>query len=56
MAVKLSKSAKDRIKRMHKQDQKMISKYAMVLADNDIISHGRWQAVIRAINSSYKQG
>ena len=49
--VKLSKSAKDRIKRMHKKDRAVLCKGAMHLADNDVISDARYVSLIRYVNS-----
>lgn len=54
MSVKLSKSAKARLKRMSASERKAVFKAATLLADETIITHGRWQAVARMINSCTK--
>jgi len=48
--VKLSKAAKARLKRKNIGEAKTISKAARLLADEEVISHGRWMAVERALN------
>jgi hypothetical protein len=47
--VKLSKFSKARISRMSGADKKRLGSAANFLADEGIISHGRWQAVMRAL-------
>lgn len=49
--VKLSKASKARLKRKNKAEQGQIAKAARLLADESIISHGRWMAVERALYS-----
>jgi len=53
MAVKLSKAAKARVKRMSSSDRKALLKAALMLADNDIISSGRYSALDRLNKSCY---
>jgi len=53
MAVKLSKNAKARIKRMSASERKALQKAACLLADNDVISSGRYSAVMRLNKSCY---
>jgi len=49
--MKLSKSAKARIKRMSASEKKAIHKAATLLADNDCISHARWAAISRTLTA-----
>jgi len=50
--VKLSKAAKARIKRMTQTERKMLMKAAMTLADAEVISMGRCEAVVRTCQRS----
>jgi len=49
--VRLSKTAKARLKRKNSPECKKIRAAARLLADEGIISHGRWAAVDRACKS-----
>jgi len=49
--VKLSKSAKARLKRKNGAEAKKIMAASRLLADEGIISHGRWLAVDRTLLS-----
>jgi len=51
MAVKLSKDAKARIKRLTSAERKTLLKAACLLADNDVISAGRYSALMRLSKS-----
>lgn len=46
--MKLSKSAKARINRMNSKEQKEVLRMAVVLANNEIITNERFEAVRRA--------
>jgi len=46
--VRLSKESKGRLKRKNIAECKKIASAARLLADEGIISHGRWMAVERA--------
>ena len=50
--MKLSKMAKNRLKRKNQAEAKQIEKAARLLADEGIISHGRWMATLRALPGS----
>ena len=52
--MKLSRSAKARIKRMSVAERKAVFKAAVLLSDCEVITHERWAAVSRAINSCSK--
>jgi len=52
MAVKLSKSAKARIKRMTAKERKELFTAVTLLANAEIVSRGRWVAVLRAVNAA----
>jgi len=47
--MKLSKNAKARIKRMSQAEVKTIMKAAKLLADNDIISSGKCDCIMRTL-------
>ena len=47
--VKVSKSARSRLKRMSSTERKQIHKAAVLLADNDCIKSKRYDAIIRVI-------
>jgi len=49
--VKLSKMAKQRIKRMSASERKQLVKAAVMLADNEIITHDRYMAMMRVCKS-----
>jgi hypothetical protein len=51
--MKLSKSAKARIKRMSASEKKKLRASARFLADEDCISNARYLAIMRACNSGY---
>ena len=46
--MKLSRNAKNRIKRMTNKEQKEVLKAANLLANTEVISNGRFEAVRRA--------
>jgi len=50
--VKVSKAAKARIKRMSAAEKNAIQKAAKLLADAELISHGRVNAIFRTVRSS----
>jgi len=52
MAVKLSKNAKARIKRMTAKERKELFTAVTLLANAEVISRGRWVAVLRAVNTA----
>lgn len=49
--MKLSKEAKSRIKRMSAADRKALAKAALLLADCEIITRGRYDAIARTLKS-----
>lgn len=49
--VKVSKSARARLKRMSSAERKMVHKAAVLLADNDCITSQRFVAIQRIIKS-----
>ena len=51
IVVKLSKAAKARLKRLTRAKQKSILAAASELADCEVISEGKYQAIKRALRS-----
>jgi len=51
MATKLSKSSKQRLTRMTKKEQQAVFKAAVLLADCEVITAGRFRAVSRTLLS-----
>ncbi len=49
--MKLSKASKARIKRMTATERKALLKASILLADNDIITNGRYMAIHRMCKS-----
>ena len=49
--MKLSKAAKNRIKRMSASEKKALLKAAVLLADTEIITDGRYRAIHRMCKS-----
>lgn len=52
--VKLSGASKKRLKRMTAAERKAVQKAAILLADCEAITSGRFEAIIRALKSCYK--
>jgi len=51
--MKLSKQAKDRMKRMTRKEKDAILKAATLLADADLITHARWTSIHRGCRKTY---
>jgi hypothetical protein len=49
--MKLSKLSKARIKRMSSTERKQMVKAAQLLADNEVITHDRYMAMMRVCKS-----
>ena len=49
--MKLSKSCKQRLKRCSKSELRAIEKAVTLLADTEVISANRWNAVMRHLSS-----
>lgn len=50
--MKLSKAAKKRFKRLNMGERKAVAKAALLLADAEAITPGRYDAIIRTLKGS----